>query len=58
MAYQSKKKTAEITDTDGNTYVIDFDSMMEYSKNNPQDTVGVLRRDRMQGLCTQFVMLR
>ncbi|XP_076451605.1 protein mono-ADP-ribosyltransferase PARP14-like isoform X2 [Babylonia areolata] len=48
QAYQSKKKSAEITDVDGDVYVIDFDSMMEHPKDNPRDTVGVLRQNRVK----------
>ena len=57
MAYQNKKKTAEITDLNGDVYIIDFDSMMEYPKNNPGDSVRVLRRDKMHGKYIQFVFM-
>nr|KAG5693839.1 hypothetical protein BaRGS_004447 [Batillaria attramentaria] len=50
VAFQSKKKFAEIIDADGNAYVIDFDSMMEHPKDDPTDTVGVMRRDKMKDL--------
>ena len=56
MAYKSKKNTAEISDAAGKIYVIDFASMTEYLKDDPGDTVGVLRRDKIQGIYTQFVV--
>ena len=56
MAYKSKKITAEISDSEGNVYVIDFASMTEYPRDNPGDTVGVLRRDKIRGIYTQFVV--
>nr|KAG5699798.1 hypothetical protein BaRGS_013518 [Batillaria attramentaria] len=45
-AYQKKEKTAEITDADGNVYIIDFNTMQEHPKNNPTDAVAVIRRDK------------
>ena len=56
MAYKSKKTTTEISDSEGNVYVIDFASMTEYPRDNPGDTVGVLRRDKIRGIYTQFVV--
>ncbi|XP_076460377.1 protein mono-ADP-ribosyltransferase PARP14-like [Babylonia areolata] len=52
IAYQNRKKNAEITDIDKNVFVIDFDSMMEYPKDNPSDTVGVLRQDKIKELAS------
>ena len=49
QAYQGKKRTAEIRDIGGNKYIIDFDSMMEYPETDPNDSVGVMRRDKIKG---------
>lgn len=48
LAFQNKKKNVELTDEDGNVYVVDFDSMMEYSITNPSDAVSVLRQDKIK----------
>ncbi|KAL8607981.1 hypothetical protein ACOMHN_005536 [Nucella lapillus] len=52
VAFSGKKKRAELTDTDGTVYVVDFDSMMEYPKHKPHDTLAVLRQDKMKELAS------
>ncbi|KAL8567911.1 hypothetical protein ACOMHN_059033 [Nucella lapillus] len=49
-AYQRKKTYAEIKDAAGNVYIIDFNSMAEYSKDDPKDTVTVMRKDKIKDL--------
>lgn len=50
MAYQHKKKTTTIKDSRGVEYIIDFDSMKEYLKHDPDDSVAVIRKDKMKGM--------
>lgn len=50
MAYQGKKPQAEIVDSGGNVYVIDFSTMKEYPKTDPRDTVSVIRRDKIKDM--------
>ncbi|XP_070211879.1 protein mono-ADP-ribosyltransferase PARP14-like isoform X1 [Littorina saxatilis] len=51
-AFQDKKKTAQIEDQDKNVYIIDFDSMMEYPKSDFNDSVSVIRRDKIKDMAT------
>lgn len=48
-AFQNKEKCARIKDKDQNVYIIDFDSMMEYSQMDSTDMVSVIRRDKIKG---------
>ena len=57
MAFQGKKRQAEIKDNAGNVYIIDFNSMREYPKGDISDFVSVMRRDKIKGLFTRDVKL-
>ena len=48
-AFQNKEKCARFKDKDQNVYIIDFDSMMEYSQMDSTDMVSVIRRDKIKG---------
>lgn len=47
-AYVQGQKTAEIVDTEGAVYVIDFDRMVEYPRDCPseEESVEVIRKSR------------
>ncbi|KAL8558417.1 hypothetical protein ACOMHN_064764 [Nucella lapillus] len=49
-AYLQKSPCAEIADDAGRVYIIDFNSMMEYPKDDPSDTASVIRKDRIKDL--------
>ncbi|KAK7492158.1 hypothetical protein BaRGS_00016632, partial [Batillaria attramentaria] len=48
-AFQSGQKTVKLTDTAGTAYVVDFDKMVEYPDDAPEDVVSVIRRDKITG---------
>nr|KAG5698672.1 hypothetical protein BaRGS_022560 [Batillaria attramentaria] len=47
-AYQAKQRTVEFTDVNNVCYVIDFDKMQEFSKDDPTDFVTVIRREKIK----------
>ncbi|KAK3612487.1 hypothetical protein CHS0354_024457 [Potamilus streckersoni] len=49
IAFTSQNKTCYFTDTDGQTYCVDFSKNIEFEVNNTSSIVKVVRLDRMTG---------